>query len=287
MSAKNRGRRPAGSSVLQIVESISTVAAPLALVTGVLGYIGWIRTRAFYSYFGINPSLISFSPQDYVLRSAEVSFGGLVLLTLAGAVLLGLDRSLTYLLHRAGRWENRARRVLLGVGAGLVFVSLGGAATAALIAVVPPIAGAMLLGLGAVVLLRFGVGSAAHVGLLPRATVGFTGVALALAGFWAATIYAQNLGVSAAEAIDRNPRSLALVTVYSRESLDLPGTNISSYRILDQDSRWNYRYIGARLLTYSNGRWFLIPEPASRTYRSSVTVLPDTDKIRVETVMPQ
>jgi hypothetical protein len=129
------------------------------------------------------------------------------------------------------------------------------------------------------------VRSARRVGLLPPATVGFAVVVLALAGFWATTVYAQNLGVGAAEAIDRDPRILPVVTVYSREPLDLPGTNVVAYRIMDQDSRWNYRYIGARLLTYSNSRWFLIPEPASRTYRSSVTVLPDTDKIRVETAV--
>lgn len=272
---------------MRIVELIQTVVTPLALVTAILGYIGWIRTRAFYGYFGLSPSLVAFSPQDYVLRSAEVSFGAVLLITLAGAVLLGLDRFLTHLLERAGRWETWARRVFVGLGAALVLVSLGGATTEASVAVVPPITGAMLLGLGAVVLLRFGAGSAARVGLLPPVAVGLSVVALALAGFWATTVYAQKLGVGAAEAIDRDPRSMPVVTVYSHEPLDIPGANVVAYRILDRDQRWNYRYTGARLLTYSNGRWFLIPQPRSAIYRSSVTVLPDTDTIRVETAVPR
>ncbi len=150
-------RRPGSRSMAQLVELVSTVVAPVAVVTAILGYIGWIRTRAFYSYFGLSPSLVSFSRQDYVLRSAEVSFGAVLLLTLAGAVLLGLDRVLTHLLDRAGRWEHRARQALAGLGATLAIVSLGGARTAASVAVLPPIAGAVLLGLGAAILLRFGV----------------------------------------------------------------------------------------------------------------------------------
>ncbi len=272
---------------MQIVESVSTVVAPLALVTAGLGYIGWIRTREFYGYFGLSPSLFSYSPQDYVLRSAPVGFGAILLLGLAGAVLLGLDRVLTRLLEGRGRRETWARRALVGLGATLVLVSLGGAATAASVAVMPPIAGAVLLALGVIVFLRFGAGSQGRVGLLPPAAVGLAVVMLALAGFWATTVYAQTLGVGAAEAIDRNPRSLAVVTVYSRSPLDLAGTNVVASRLLDQDRQWNYRYTGARLLTYSNNRWFLIPEPGSSAYRSSVTVLPDTDAIRVETAVPR
>jgi hypothetical protein len=56
---------------------------------------------------------------------------------------------------------------------------------------------------------------------------------------------------------------------------------------MDQDDQWSYRYTGARLLLYSNNRWFLIPEQSTESYRSSVTVLPDTDKVRVEVAAPK
>lgn len=289
MSVDTDGRRPASRSMMQIVESVSTVVAPLAFVTSMLVYVGWIYTREFYGYFGLNPSLISFSSQDYVLRSTYVSFGAVLLLALAGAVLFGLDRSLGWLLQHVGRWESRARQVLVGLGAVLVFISLGGATTEASVAVFPPLAGAVLLGLGAVILLRFGAGSrsSGRAGLLPPAAVGLAAVMLALASFWAMTIYARDLGNDAAEGLDRDPRNVPVVTVYSRDPLDLPGANVVASRVLEQNQQWNYRYVGARLLTYSNNRWFLIVQPGSETYRPSVTILPDTDAIRVETAVPR
>ncbi|MGH3916149.1 MAG: hypothetical protein ACRDTC_22490, partial [Pseudonocardiaceae bacterium] len=166
--------------------------------------------------------------------------------------------------------------MLVGLGAVLVFTSLGGATTEASVAVFPPITGAALLGLGAVILLRFGTGSRStrRVRLLPPAAVGLAAVMLVLAGFWAMTIYARDLGNDAAEGISDNPRNVPVVTVYSREPLDLPGTNVIASRVLDPNQQWNYRYVGARLLTYSNNRWFLIVQPESEIYRPSVTILP-------------
>jgi hypothetical protein len=273
---------PAQADKIRSFESITPIMGSLTLVTALLGYIGWIRTRSFYSYFGLSPSLVSFSPQDYVLRSADVSFGGALLLALAGAALLILDRLIARLLDLArhrGKW---GRHALVGAGAVLVLFALCGATSAASVAIVPPLAGAVLLGLGAVLLLRFGAGSARRPGLLPPAGVGLSVAVLALAGFWAATVYAQNLGVGAAKAIDRDLDILPAVTIYSREPIDLPGANVAAMRVLGPDQQWQYRYTGPRLLTYSNSRWFLIPEPSSPIYRSSVTVIQDDQSVRVE-----
>jgi hypothetical protein len=267
---------------MRILESISPVMGALTLVTAILGYIGWIRSRAFYSYFGVTPSLISFSPQDYVLRSADVSFGGALLLALAGAALLILDRLIARLLEFARHREKWGRRTLVGAGAALVLVALCGATSAASVALVPPVAGAVLLGFGALLLLRFGTGSAKRPRLLPPAGVGLSVAVLALAGFWAATVYAQNLGVGAAKAIDDDPHILPVVTIYSREPIDIPGTNVAATRVLGPDQQWQYRYTGPRLLTYSNSRWFLIPDSSSPMYRSSVTVIHDKEAIRIE-----
>ncbi|MDQ4039894.1 MAG: hypothetical protein M3313_16485 [Actinomycetota bacterium] len=281
--------RPRRRGTMQTVESVSTVIAPLTVVTALLLYVGWVRTRAFFSYFGVSPALVGYSPQDYVLFSAEVSFGAVLLLAFAGVVLLGLDRLVTIVIERVsgrlmgGQW---VRWGLAGLGASLVLIGLGGATTEAAIAVVPPIAGAGLLALGAVLFLRFGAESPSQQGILRPGTTVLSVVVLVLACFWAATIYARALGVGAAVAIDGDVRRLPVATVYSGEPLDLPGTNVTATRVLGEDQRWNYRYTGAGVLTYSNERWFLIPEPASGGYRSSVVVLRDSESIRVETAMP-
>jgi len=281
--------QPRRRGALQTVESVSAVIAPLTVVAALLFYVGWVRTRAFFSYFGVSAALVGFSPQDYVLRSADVGFGAVLLLALAGVVLVGLDRLVAIVIARVsgrvlGQW---VRWGLAGLGASLVLIGLGGATAEAAVAVVPPIAGAGLLALGAVLFLRFGAESPSRQGLLRPGTTGLSIVVLAVACFWAVTIYARDLGVGAAVAIDGDARSLPLVTVYSSEPLDLPGTNVIPTRVLGEDQRWNYRYTGAVLLTYSNERWFLIPEPASGDYRSSVVVLRDSESIRVETAVPR
>jgi len=281
--------QPRRRGALQTVESVSAVIAPLTVVTALLFYVGWVRTRAFFSHFGVSAALVGFSPQDYVLRSADVGFGAVLLLALAGVVLVGLDRLVAIVIARVsgrvlGQW---VRWGLAGLGVSLVLIGLGGATAEAAVAVVPSIAGAGLLALGAVLFLRFGAESPSRQGLLRPGTTGLSIVVLAVACFWAVTIYARDLGVGAAVAIDGDARSLPLVTVYSSEPLDLPGTNVIPTRVLGEDQRWNYRYTGAVLLTYSNERWFLIPEPASGDYRSSVVVLRDSESIRVETAVPR
>jgi len=183
-----------------------------------------------------------------------------------------------------GQW---IRWGLAGLGASLVLIGLGAATTEAAIAAVPPITGAGLVALGAVLFLRFGAESPSRQGLLGSGTTGLSVVVLALAFFWAATIYAKDLGEKAAVGIDGDARSLPVATVYSSEPLDLPGTNVTATRVLGEDQRWHYRYTGAVLLIYSNERWFLIPEPVSGEYRSSVVVLRDSESIRVETAVPR
>jgi hypothetical protein len=110
---------------------------------------------------------------------------------------------------------------------------------------------------------------------------------LVLAGFWGLTAYSEDLGNGGARDLDNNIGSLPLVIVYSQEPLDLAGSSIRPSRILGEDMSWSYRYTGARLLTYSNNRWFLVPEPSSAYYHSAVTILQDSDKIKVEIVHPK
>src|SRR5688500_2966104 len=95
-------------------------------------------------------------------------------------------------------------------------------------------------------------------GLLSPAAIGLVFVMLLLGAFWAATVYAKALGLGAAQAVDRDADRLPVVTVYSRDPIDLPGSNMSATRTLKEDQHWSYRYTGARLLMYSNSRWFLI-----------------------------
>lgn len=74
------------SSILTI---IGTVASQAVLITALFYYFGWVYTHSFFSYFGVEPSLIGYSTTDYVLRSINVSFYPFIYLTFAALVLFG------------------------------------------------------------------------------------------------------------------------------------------------------------------------------------------------------
>lgn len=141
------------------------------------------------------------------------------------------------------------------------------------------------LAVGAVLTLRFGPATLSRFTVIDpfgRVSNLMVYAALALALFWAATLYAQDLGQQAARATDADPAILPAVTVFTDDYLDLPGTLVKASATPGPGGSRHYRYAGLSLLTYSNGRWFLITGRYSDSYRSSVVVLPDSGAIRVE-----
>ena len=48
---------------------LSSFVAPLTLVTALLFYFGYVSTREFFRYFGIDVDLIGLSSQEFVMRS--------------------------------------------------------------------------------------------------------------------------------------------------------------------------------------------------------------------------
>ena len=76
------------------------------------------------------------------------------------------------------------------------------------------------------------------------------------------------------------------MTILSTEPIDIPGSLVVASRVPNGEGKWSYRYTGARLLSYANGRWFLIVAPQQQDYRSSIFILKDVDSLRVETATP-
>jgi hypothetical protein len=77
---------PASRGVLdakRVTELLTPVIAPVTALTALLSYVGWVSNRAFYDYFGVDQSLLSRSIQDYVLGSADVTFGAVAWLLAA------------------------------------------------------------------------------------------------------------------------------------------------------------------------------------------------------------
>jgi hypothetical protein len=266
---------------------LSSLFAPVTVLGALLLYIGWVRTRAFYTYFGIEAGVLGFGPQDYILRSGQVGLGAVVILAIAAGSLIALDRLLSALLnraHRAGQWVPTS--LAIG-GTGCVLLSLSQVLDYARVAAAPPDAWIVLAAGGALVLLRFGSATFTRSGVLGAATNIFGLIVIALAIFSLANTYAQDIGRKGAATIDQDPSGLAVVTVFSEAPLDLSGQNVTATRVETPEGKWAYRYSGAQLLTYANGRWFLLVAPANPDYRSRVVILSDSVSMHVETAVPR
>ena len=220
-----------------------------------------------------------------MLRSAGVAFGGGAALVGAATILLLLDWAVRRLRAARAAWRSPVLYGAIALGtvatlAGLYF-ALGGARPYW----APPLAPPILLAVGSVTALRWLLlahAERADASLSRRATLA-TLVSAALVGvFWATTLYAENVGRETAVVADQFPERLPLVTVFSNEFLDLPADSAAPSRIAVADEAVRYRYGGLRLLTFSNDRWFLISGRHDPTYKSSVTVLRDSDTLHVE-----
>lgn len=274
--------KTAPSGIRKTLGAMAAVIAPLTAITALLYYVGWERTRVFFGHFGVNVSQIGFGADDYIIRSGEVGFGVVAWISVGGVLLLGLDKALgVYLTRSVNITATQAIRWgLLAVGAAFTVIGLAGASEHHVLAVISPLAGAALLAVGPSMMARFG---AHHLGKGGEILVILF---VALAGFWGATIYARDIGRSSAEAIDADPSSLPVVTVFSDKPLDMPGELVAATRTLVGENEWSYRYTGAGLLGYANDRWFLITNPATPDFRSSVVILHESDSIHVETSVP-
>ncbi|MCA1605581.1 MAG: hypothetical protein LC775_08960, partial [Acidobacteria bacterium] len=257
-----------------------------------LAYFGWIRIKAYYGYFGISPGLLNLSIPDYVLRSTDVTFGAVARLLAVGVVLIVLDQLIVACIRRwgAGGREYWIRIIIAAMG--LVLLTIGLLAALGLLGHevgLPSTLGAVVLMVGAFLVLRFG-SVMPHRRVLPEQSLAkglaIIIVTLVFAAFWVATLYAQDLGEQAAKAVDANPATLPLVTVFSKTFLDLPGSEVEVSQVVE-GKYTNYRYSGLSLLTYANNRWFLISGKYSSGYRSSVVILQESEAIRIEVAVPQ
>jgi hypothetical protein len=293
---------PAPRGVLdakRVTELLTPVIAPVTALTALLSYVGWVSNRAFYDYFGVDQSLLSRSIQDYVLGSADVTFGAVAWLLAALVALALLDRLLARVQPET---DLDARPQQAGAARGrwlaqvLVITGLVLSLTGLLLALglgagwgLPALLGPAVLGIGSVVTFRFGralVPSRTDSRALRQVSVAALVVALALALFWAATLYAQELGQRAAAAIDSGATRLPVVTVFSTTYLDLPGARVEAAKVPGPGGTAFFRYTGLLLLTYANRRWLLISGNTSANYHSSVVMLKDSDAIRVEVTAP-
>lgn len=271
---------------------LGALASQAALATAILFYYGWIRTRASYQYFGIDTSLLHFGVSDYLLRSVSSAFSVVVGTCAALAVGISLRNKLQELaLRRTPRMAHLVGRLLSAVGWSLLLVPLLG-----ILGVQP----ASRLGIWLPVLLcaaATALLASAHLGRLYQPVDAGTSLApssavwslslvtiLVVGYFWAVTFHAAHAGTRLSTDRAQHLVSEPAVALYSKERLAISGHGLDVQQLKSRESDdFKYRYIGLRLLIYTNARYFLLPAEWRRG-RDAVFVIGDEPSVRIDVV---
>lgn len=267
---------------------LSSFVAPLTLVTALLFYFGYVSTREFFRYFGIDVDLIGLSTQEFVMRSPGALFIPVMVLTLlAAAAIIGHRALRRWLRAREHGTQRRVVAVFAWTGIALILAGL-------VLAFLWP----FLAGYGQLLtplLLAIGAGLAAYSAATVRALDGgATGrgvvvllVLVMVAGtFWSTATIAQWWGLGQARALAADLTALPAVVLDTSERL-YPGNDAIAFQelgdVASPDDQANaetfaYRYFGLRLLAQGDGRLYLVPDAWSA---DASTIVVPYDEVRV------
>jgi len=264
---------------------LSSFVAPVTLITALLFYFGYVSSRTFFAYFGIDVDVLGLSNQAFVMRSPGALFVPLVIALILAAALVVGHRLLRKRLKKADaatRW--RVVAVIAWTGIGLI---LAGIALALLWGV---FGGWELAPLVTPLLLAVGAGLAAYAASTARALRGgaegrsvvvLLVVAMVAGAFWATATLAEWWGRGQARALAADLTSLPAVVLDTQERM-FPGNDEILFQQLephDEGQMYRYRYHGLRLLVQGGGRLFLVPDQWSPD--ASTLVVPYDDSVRV------
>jgi len=266
-----------GPESLKWLREFARFASPVALITALLFYFGWVRTRFQANALGYGPAILDFALQDYLLKSVNVLFLPVALLLSAGLLFHRLDRRLIILagsrprlaaaLSRTGRYLCLFSPLWIAVAVLLVadprtrFLALPSCLTAA-----------TLLALYGYHLQRSLGGADRWTGTTTILVL----LLLAFALFWDTERLARVSGEAFAADIVAAPEQLVAVTVYSQKRLELDD-RVATEAALSRDSAYQFRYTGLRLLERTGDRYILLAQDADR-----ILVLRDGEGLRFE-----
>jgi hypothetical protein len=266
----------------------AAVVAPATVLTGLAYYFGWRRERAFAGYFGIDPSMLALSTNDYVLRSVDALFipFATVLLVVFAALAFHIVLGPTLIGTRAAPVIAFVGLVCLSVG---VVLAAGHGISSSYIYLQ-----ALAPGVGVVlVVYALAQSRAGRDAPIPLAALRYVTLAVVLVSlFWATAEYADSRGSSQARMLGANLDANPAVTIFSKVDLNINpdsyGGTAAPCVIFVQKaakSAYPYKYIGFTLLVRSAGNYFVTPAPDHKPWNPTadpVLVIPDNDSIRVE-----
>ena len=271
---------------------VGLFVAPTTVIASVCYYFGYVSTRKYFAYFGIDTDAVGFTSSDYVTRSVRALFVPVITGLLISAALLWAGAYLRRVVQSGNR--NRARTL------GWMAVAVGAVSMAwailsltrpqwALIHVdaLTPVAlglGAALLGLGTWMLTSSGAPDGA--GLLAaarRASLVVVAGAIVPALFWITDIFAASYGEDQAK--------ITTAGLWSQQSSVVLDADASLYLPVppgqikvtvpppaaDPAAKPKFlRYQCFRVLAVHGDRWILVPARWTPEYGYAVIVTPDS-----------
>ncbi len=281
---------PTGLGFEKWLSFLSTFIAPATLITGLLFYFGYVSSRAFFLYFGVDVDVLGLSNQQFVIRSPGALFIPVMVLLLLAAAVLVAHRMLRRRLAVSVEARRRVTTVLAAAGVLLLIVGLALAFGYAFLATWP------FYGFATAACLAVGAGLAAYAASSahpPRDAARARPlvvllVAVMVAGtFWATATVAEWWGRGQARTQAADLSTLPAVVLDTRERL-APGNPAITVIELEKErdaagepiaGQFAYRYHGLRLLVRGEDRLFLVPDRWSPN--ASTLVVPLSDDIRV------
>jgi hypothetical protein len=267
--------------VNKLVELLTKVLAPTTVLGALLFYLGWVRTDHVLRSFGVDSSLVSFSVNDYIMRSADTTLEPLRWFLQAVLLVIVVHAALKCLVarHPSVAWKLE----LLAVGLGVVLAAVSEWARQH----------ATAQSLGYSFGWTAGVGLAAY-GLIyspgvdrqvrsAQGLVTWVAAALFILGvFWTVETYAALRGDQLAQDLaEARASGKPCVTVYSHNALGIETPGIEAIELADPNGVYQYRYAGMRLLIRSDDKLFLLPSSWDGQMPTTI-VLGDEDTLRVE-----
>lgn len=290
----HRQQGAVGASLPRPIQVLGALLAPPTAAVGLVLYLATRRQETLLLYFGIDPSLLNYTLEDYLLRSADV-LAVVLLPLLALAIIAIAGHSWVQQRTATGRdvsalfWGSlvlRSAGVVILVTATVSLVGLWRALPAH--AISPSIAvGAALAGYGGVVQRRLRPGGGHEQSWVPLAR-GVLYFALIFIGVFLTTEdIAEALGRGRAELIggalyQQRPG----VVLYSDSRLFISGPGVTESQLGPTGlGGYSYRYDGLRLLVRSGDRLVLLPSGWT-SEEGLASIVRDDSAIRVEMFPP-
>jgi hypothetical protein len=264
------------------------VVANAAVLTALLVYFGWVRISEQSRWLGLDESLFRVSTREYLLRSVRPVLILLIAVGAAGLLWVALDHWLAGRISARGVSDPAVRWTLRGLLAAVVLVPLAVRLARPLWPATTFVAFPLALAAGLLLLLyvlrvrqRTGedVPLSASRDVVVRASAALlTGICLFNAAANYAQVEGRRLALAFLDGLDQQPQ----VVVYSAQHLHVDAPGAREEELPPEQSAYLYRYVGLRLLEYTNDTFFLVSDEWTPGY-GVVVVLPD-EAVRVEIV---